>query len=100
MSFGKSDISVKAGLSSGPEASDKPTSSKGFLGVVKAGLRNGAAVGLEAILGWKIEAWGGGTANVVAGLRLVNGFGRASGLDGELKTRGKHWSRRLGRRTR
>lgn len=43
VSLGKSDVSVSAGLSSAHDVSDKARSSNAFLGVVKAGLRNGGA---------------------------------------------------------
>jgi hypothetical protein len=47
VSFGNSDASVGAGLSSAPEASDSAKSSNGRRGVVKAGFRNGGAAALE-----------------------------------------------------
>ena len=41
---GNSEASVPAGLDSAGENSDSASASKGFLGVVKEGLRNGVAV--------------------------------------------------------
>jgi hypothetical protein len=46
-----SEMSVIAGLSSAAEASERASISNGFLGVVKAGLRNGGAVFVR----WKRE---------------------------------------------
>lgn len=49
----KSELSVTAGLDSAGEASENVSVSKGFLGVVKAGLRNGGAMAVRLI--WEVE---------------------------------------------
>lgn len=94
VSSGNSEFSVKAGLLSAPEASEKAVSSKGLRGVVKAGFRNGGAVLLLCILGEKSDVWG----RAVSGLEglfakrfglegLANGFGlELANLLGDLKT--------------
>jgi len=61
VSFGKSEFSVKAGLLSAPDASDKAMSSNGRRGVVKAGFLNGGAGCTTGILGVKNDEGGAGT---------------------------------------
>lgn len=84
--MGKSEVSVSAGLSSAPEASESTTSSKGFLGVVKAGFRKAGADGFkEPCCGVKS---GRGCCDLDG---VANGLGRdeAPSLDGEAKGLGR-----------
>lgn len=61
VSFGKSEFSVKAGLLSAPDASDKAISSNGRRGVVNAGFLNGGAGCTTGILGVKNDEEGADT---------------------------------------
>ena len=82
--MGKSDTSVWAGLSSAPEASDSAKSSKGRLGVVKAGFRNGGAAAFGGTWGVKNDDWGGRALEGVP--KFAKGFGLKLGFEGEEKT--------------
>jgi hypothetical protein len=86
VSFGAAEVSVKAGLLSAPDASEKTGSSKAFRGVVKAGFRNGAAVWPDCIFGENIDVCGGCGCDRDGLPGAAKRFGRRPGnLAGEAK---------------